>query len=175
MKRLSISNFRLYIRIRIKKIIDRNSTRYHSIDHVLKQKLNKHRPWPKRGLICFAPFTNLYFRQDGSIGVCCYNHAVKLGKYPENKLTEIWKGHNLKTLRKHIINDDLSNGCVRCQEQLRTGNIANSQLIYFDNFNQLKYYPTRMQFQLENTCNLECIMCNGYLSSSKKEQGNYHL
>jgi len=36
----------------------------------------------------------------------------------------------------------------------------------YDYFTSSGKYPTRMDFELSNTCNLECVMCNGYCSSS---------
>jgi MoaA/NifB/PqqE/SkfB family radical SAM enzyme len=65
---------------------------------------------------------------------------------------------------------------------LEAGNYHGVRARYYDEFapntlgprlNYLKQslggavpYPRVMEFELSNTCNLECIMCNGYFSSS---------
>lgn len=164
--RVKLPDLRIYLMVRFKRIFSGNPRKYHPIDQKILQKHKENRSWYKNGLICYAPFSNLYFRPDGLVISCCWNIAVKLGKYPEQSVTNIWKGENLKNLRRHILHDDLSNGCNLCYEQMKAGNYYNIPSVLFDDFEKISSFPSRLQFELDNTCNLECIMCSGYLSSS---------
>lgn len=133
-------------------------------------------------LLCHAPTVNLNFEQNGNVRVCCYNTSHVLGKWPENTIREIWEGVKLAELRGFVRANDLGGGCIECGKTLGFGNFHGLKAKYYDEFakdsinNRLKktwneltgapVFPKVMEFELSNRCNLECIMCNGYFSSS---------
>ncbi|HUH73279.1 MAG TPA: twitch domain-containing radical SAM protein [Chitinophagales bacterium] len=134
-----------------------------------------------RNIICHAPFTSLNFEQNGNVSACCYNRSFSLGKIPDQSIDEIWKGSKANELRTYIKNNDLSGGCSACSEVIQSGNYQGTKAIYYDEFapknnwlENLKnkfqqpaiQMPRLFEFELSNSCNLECIMCNGYFSSS---------
>jgi radical SAM protein with 4Fe4S-binding SPASM domain len=134
-----------------------------------------------RNLLCHAPFTSLNFEQNGNVSACCYNRSFSLGKIPDQSIDEIWKGTKANELRKFIKNNDLSGGCSACSEVIQSGNYQGTKAIYYDEFapknnwindikNKFQETPLQMprlfEFELSNSCNLECIMCNGYFSSA---------
>ncbi len=134
-----------------------------------------------RNIICHAPFTSLNFEQNGNVSACCYNRSFSLGKIPDQSIDEIWKGTKANELRKFIKNNDLSGGCSACSEVIQSGNYQGTKAIYYDEFapknnwindikNKFQETPLQMprlfEFELSNSCNLECIMCNGYFSSA---------
>lgn len=134
-----------------------------------------------RNLLCHAPFVSLNFEQNGNVSACCYNRSFSLGSIPENSIDEIWKGKMANELRNYIKNNDLSGGCFACSEVIQSGNYQGTKAIYYDEFapknNWLKsiknafqkpglQMPRLFEFELSNSCNLECIMCNGYFSSA---------
>ena len=140
--------------------------KYRPINLDIKRAFNKHLFRDKNEFLCSAPFKNLYFQPDGRIVSCCFNRTFTLGKYPEDSIPEIWKGEKLTKLRDYILYDDLSLGCNLCYEQMKAHNYDGVGAIYFDKYFMSKESPVMLEFELENTCNLECIMCNGNYSSS---------
>ena len=132
-----------------------------------------------RGQVCYAPTVNINFDQSGVASACCYNREHILGKYPENSLTEMWKGESANQLREFVKEGDLSHGCQMCEKQIDGGNYHGVRARHFDNYpsrpvNILKRWigsseepqmPQCLEFELSNICNLECTMCNGHFSS----------
>lgn len=137
-----------------------------------------------KSVLCHAPFTNLNFEQNGNVTACCYNRTHVLGSYPKDNLIDIWYSKSADELRKYIKNDNLDGGCSLCKKQLLSRNFkgmrargydwsADSKLVKLgkkvkEGLTRGKWQPmpTSMEFELSNTCNLECVMCNGYFSSS---------
>jgi MoaA/NifB/PqqE/SkfB family radical SAM enzyme len=135
-----------------------------------------------RGLICHAPFSSLNFEQNGNVTACCYNRSFQLGHVPEDALEDIWFGEKAEQLRTYIKANDLSGGCSACGEQIQAGNYRGTKAIYYDEYaqrnsvwqklsalwksNKQVQMPRVFEFELSNSCNLECTMCNGYFSSA---------
>ncbi|MCP4122207.1 MAG: radical SAM protein [Bacteroidetes bacterium] len=115
--------------------------------------------------LCHAPFNNMYINTEGHIAVCwmTFNNPVK---YTEDKnLKEIWQSGKFAELRRHIKKNDLNYQCQTCEKHLREGNFVNVLARAYDNEYPLTDFPSIIEFELENTCNLACTMCNGMLSS----------
>ncbi len=140
-----------------------NSKAIHNKD--LISSYNKARPFGPQKYLCFAPYKSLYFGTDGNVIACCYNRKHILGNYPSETLNDIWIGKALNKLRKSIENNDLSLGCHGCLDQLNDGNFGAILSINYDKIPFNKNFPTLMEFELNTTCNLECIMCDERFSS----------
>ena len=125
---------------------------------------NAERPENVRHTFCTAPSVNMLFAQDGSVRVCCNNLEYVVGKYPLQTVDEIWQGEALKKLRTAMANFDLSKGCRVCQEIVDVQEYQESPSVYFDAYKP-GGLPQMMEFLLSNTCNLECVMCQGEFSS----------
>lgn len=129
-------------------------------------------------LSCHAPFVNLNFEQNGNVRACCYNTSHILGKWPEQSIAEIWQSAKADQLRSYIRQNNFGGGCVECGKMIETGNHQGVRARYYDEFaygffDNLRQtltskigFPSVMEFELSNQCNLECVMCNGYFSSS---------
>jgi MoaA/NifB/PqqE/SkfB family radical SAM enzyme len=118
--------------------------------------------------VCHAPYVSLNIEQSGKATACCYNREQILGTWPERSLAEIWEGAETAKLRAELSRDELPSGCWLCREQLLARNFGGLQARLFDplrNHPEQKG-PLRLELELSNTCNLECIMCTGYFSSS---------
>lgn len=102
----------------------------------------------------------------GKIMTCCYNKSYLLGEYPQENLHHIWFGEKRKQLAKSLEENDFSNGCQNCYEIIKAKNISGLTAKKFDHLPLNKDYPTRIDFELSNECNLECTMCRGEYSSS---------
>lgn len=126
--------------------------------------LNKLRPAGKTQTFCLAPSTNMLFAQDGSVRVCCHN-MEHIGRYPDNTIDEIWNGAAVKSARAALQNYNLKGGCEVCQNMVDLQAFEDLPSLHFDTLPQKKDRPVMMEFLLSNTCNLECIMCQGEYSS----------
>lgn len=124
--------------------------------------------------ICYAPFKSMYFGHGGIVNPCCKNRDYVLGVYPNQSIKEIWLSGGVEFLRTALKKGDLSHGCFRCEKLIQSGNRKG---LMAATYNSMPYnhngYPTDLQFELSNTCNLECVMCSGDYSSlirSKREK-----
>ena len=70
---------------------------------------------------------------------------------------------------------ELPQGCERCAEQLSARNFEGFKGRLYDHYASREReervasefpLPVSMEFEISNTCNLECVMCNGSFSSS---------
>lgn len=117
---------------------------------------------------CYAPFTSLYFDTLGSVRVCCQNTEHPVGNVASSGLDEIWHGAQVAALRAALQAGDMSRGCRFCHWELAERNF---QGVFIRNFDVLAVadrtpqWPAQFEFALSNTCNLECVMCNGEWSS----------
>lgn len=131
-------------------------------------------------IICHAPFSNINFEQGGNATACCYNRKHVLGKFPEQTIKQMWFGEKAEELRNYIKAQDFNHGCELCANQINSFNFENSRLKGFDEYGEeetlklkLKQklgfkratYPKCFEFEIDNICNLECVMCDGKFSS----------
>ncbi|MCC6278512.1 MAG: radical SAM protein [Oligoflexia bacterium] len=121
--------------------------------------------------ICHAPSVNLNFDQNGNVTACCFNRSYKLGTYPKNTLSEIWNGSKCTELQEAMTEGNLSKGCWLCERQLEAENFQGVHARDYDKYGIGKItknslMPQIFEFETSNVCNLECLMCNGYFSSS---------
>lgn len=135
-----------------------------SKEHIKAYKLS--RKVKHKEVLCKAPFGNLYFSRNGDVLACCFNRDLVLGKYPLEKPDKIWKSSNAKKFRKTISEKRMPAGCEVCVREFQKENYQAVVASQFDFLNIKRKYPVMMEFELDNTCNLECIMCEGDLSSS---------
>lgn len=137
------------------------------LDRADARALNSRRKGREKRRICHIPEKGLYFGLRGQVYSCCFNKSHVLGTYPEHSIREIWEGRALKAQRKAIRKWDLSLGCQGCFELIKARNLSALPLRNYDQFAaRNRRYPAKMDFELYNTCNLECIMCRGEFSSS---------
>lgn len=123
----------------------------------------------EKGLPCQAPTKSMRFSHSGNVIACCYNRGHILGSFPQQTLNEIWFGEPAQQLREAICQNDFSLGCATCERQILSGNRAASgafQYDYLSSHPQNGNFPTMLDFEIDSTCNLECIMCSGEYSSS---------
>jgi MoaA/NifB/PqqE/SkfB family radical SAM enzyme len=129
-------------------------------------------------IFCHAPFTSLYFEQSGHALVCCYNRTHILGVYPKDSLQDMWLGSKAQELRELMKVNKLPSGCDFCHSQFSSRNFGGLLARQFDGLadppgsgsdSLTQIMPKVIGFEISNVCNLECKMCNGYFSSSIRE------
>ena len=115
----------------------------------------------------------LFFNTDGDVRSCCMNSTHPIGKVTEQRLPEIWAGQRRRNLIEHLRDDDYSLGCQACDRQ---GSVEGHDAAYARSFDAYApdvaampaddQWPVRLEFNLSNSCNLQCVQCHGGLSSS---------
>ncbi|HEY7411109.1 MAG TPA: radical SAM protein [Vicinamibacteria bacterium] len=130
-------------------------------------------PQADRSVLCHAPFVSLNFDQSGRVTACCYNRLFVIGTYPEQSVGEIWRGAQARALRQAFLEEAEAPGCDLCFHQLGSGNFASVLMRNFDRHSVGAPAPALdvaaprvLEFEISNTCNLECVMCSGHWSSS---------
>ena len=138
-------------------------------------------PGVDRSVLCHAPFASLNFDQSGQVTACCYNRHFRLGSYPEQSIREIWTGAPAQALRAAFLAGEQAPGCDSCFDQLRSGNFSGALLRNFDRYGAARgidpagsgrgataarQLPIVLEFEIANTCALECVMCGGHWSSA---------
>jgi MoaA/NifB/PqqE/SkfB family radical SAM enzyme len=127
-----------------------------------------------RSVLCHAPYVSLNFEQNGNVTACCYNRSFVLGTYPRQSVSEIWNGASARALREAFLDNEEAPGCDLCFHQLQNRNFGGVLMRNFDQYSEDPLYrpaldptsPRVLEFEIANTCNLECVMCTGYWSSS---------
>jgi len=118
---------------------------------------------------CYAPFVSLYFRTNGDVIACCKNQTFVLGNVSQQRLEDIWRGAQISTLRKALANYRFESGCEFCEWQVQGGAYESAYPWVFEEFpvsSMEPEWPAMIEFAGSNTCNFECIMCYGELSSA---------
>jgi hypothetical protein len=125
-----------------------------------------------RASACAAPTTALYFRPDGYVAACCGGWHL-LGRVcgdERRSIREIWEGDAATLLRDAVDVGDFGYGCWECGQHITAGRREASLAADFDRYAlpsaDVPGHPSMMDFALSNRCNLQCVMCNGGLSSA---------
>lgn len=147
-----------------------------------------------RHVTCNASWRSMYFGIAGTVTMCCYNQKEKLGWYaPGDKLLDIWHSDKAKALRRQFSQNSVAKGCDRCAQEIHSGNYEGLLSLKYDSDltpipneyratwkelwrrikgekkGPLTYepdFPEILEFEIANSCNLECVMCNEACSSS---------
>ncbi len=118
---------------------------------------------------CQAPSGSMYFDQFGKVRACCQNTGTLLGDVTRQSIREIWESTSASRLRDALARDDFSEGCGFCRWQIDSCHV---EMVYARTFDRLKIdrarpaWPVQMEFSMSNSCNLQCVMCNGDWSSA---------
>lgn len=148
----------------MKKIL--NYKKWDSESDDIIREFSEYRYTDNKQYICNAPFTSMFFRMKGAVNTCCYNTIYELGSYPEMTPIEIWHGKKAELIREYFRHNDMSLGCSWCKTNLINRNFRGVNALDYDVLYINKELPSQLEFELNNTCNLECIMCSSHCSSS---------
>ena len=139
----------------------------YKLSKVKRKEYDQTRSRSMRKYVCHAPLSSMYIGIGGMITSCCVNRTYLLGNYPENSLEESWFGERRMALAKAMKRGDLSKGCEVCYHSIVGGNTSGNSARAYDKFAEQRHkYPAKIDFELSNRCNLECIICRGERSSS---------
>ncbi len=128
---------------------------------------------PPPTVACHAPFTSMYLDQRGQVRACCQNDFHLLGNVTTQSLLDIWRGEKAQELRQAMAREDLDLGCDFCEWQVAKGRSDLAFARWFDEFPveaAEPEWPRQLELAVSNTCNLQCMMCDGEWSSSIRSQ-----
>jgi molybdenum cofactor biosynthesis enzyme MoaA len=134
--------------------------------------------------VCPAPSINMHFSQMGVVTACCFNRTQVLGVYPRDSISQIWAGEPARELREALSGYDLTKGCEKCAQQIESRDFGGSHAVFYSQYARITSdvreswgmhrdgdperapLPLRLEFNIHNSCNLQCVMCHGLASSS---------
>ena len=123
---------------------------------------------------CFAPHSALYLRPDGLVHACCVTgFSVGTVYGPDRQsLRDIWDGAALAAQRRALEDGSFDLGCLECEFVAESGGRDASIAVHFDRFavGAPHRFPKLFDLALSSRCNLQCVMCNGGLSSAIRTQ-----
>jgi len=111
---------------------------------------------------CVAPYNNMYFTTEGRVAPCwlLVGHLDTWG--PNRSIKDIWFGEKFTEYRNNLKNNIFNSECRVCKQKIEADTWPLA--LAYDGFG-IKEYPTLLELELNNQCNLECVMCEGRLSS----------
>ncbi len=123
-------------------------------------------------MICKAPFNNMYFNVSGQVTPCW-----KLPGYVDNwsherNIRDIWFGEHFQKYRNALAKNIFLDRCKECESDIANGVWPLAKA--YEKF-PVQKYPSLMELELSNRCNLECIMCSPMLSSGLAKKAGLPL
>ena len=111
---------------------------------------------------CIAPYNNMYFTTEGRVAPCwlLVGHLDTWG--PDRSIKDIWFGDKFTEYRNNLKEGIFNSECRVCKQKIEADTWPLAMA--YDGFS-IKEYPTMLELELSNQCNLECVMCEGRLSS----------
>ncbi|HNW69525.1 MAG TPA: radical SAM protein [Bacteroidales bacterium] len=145
-----------------------SSTKKYRIPQKIAKQFNKIRS--NHRYLCHAPFSAISIGYDGQVGPCCYTlmpDTITGNAFysPACTLKQIWEGEVFAKYRKLIRRDKLPPSCSLCREKLLQNNFDSVKIQEFDQLMPQKKFPALIELNIDNTCNLECVMCSSVNSS----------
>tara|TARA_R110001592_G_scaffold358984_1_gene664637 strand:+ start:3553 stop:4728 length:1176 start_codon:yes stop_codon:yes gene_type:complete len=135
---------------------------------------------------CKAPFKTAVIDTDGTLLPCCefMTYKSKMNPYklntPDDWMFKQWWKSGLDPLREKMLNGETDPGCEHCISKEKNPNIQSVRELtnnkIKDTYEEIRdaykkndkerELPKYIELRLGNYCNLKCIMCGPYASSS---------
>jgi len=130
-------------------------------------KYNKQRMFGPRKRLCYAPYSSIFFSRAGYMSPCYATYQDTSDRWPETSIDDAWFKGELSKIREHMSENDLDYACTFCKPLFLSHNFGSLLPNKYESYSFCKSkFPQIMEFELSNRCNLECIMCDGNLSST---------
>jgi radical SAM protein with 4Fe4S-binding SPASM domain len=117
---------------------------------------------------CMAPFSSIVIDKNGELLPCC-DFMQDKSDVPAGHLSDFdtWWNQDLQVLRNKMISYQVDSGCDHCLKKEADGQ-SSLRLGYNNRFSNRSLEPkiSEVEIRLGNYCNLRCIMCGDYASSS---------
>ena len=123
-------------------------------------------------MICKAPFNNMYFNVSGQASPCWKLPGFVDTWSHERSVREIWFGEHFQKYRDALSQSIFLDRCKECEKDI--ANDVWPLAKAYENF-PIQEYPSMMELELSNRCNLECVMCSPMLSSGLAKKAGLPL
>ena len=118
---------------------------------------------------CKAPFNNMYFNTKGHVAPCWKLLGALEDWTLDRSMKDIWKGEHFNKFRDALTSDTYLDRCKECKQDA-DNDVWPLAKAYEDM--PIQEYPSMLELEMSNKCNLECIMCSADLSSGlARKQG----
>lgn len=162
-----IQAFRIYQRLKTGNLPANLRSDENVLDKGIVKRYNRQRKYGPRKELCYAPFTSMFFSRAGYMAPCYATYGEKSDRWPETSIHDSWFHREFARIRDHIHKGKLYYACEFCIPIFESENFGSLLPNKYEPYGiGKKKYPAIMEFELSNRCNLECIMCEGNLSSS---------
>ena len=104
----------------------------------------------------------MYITLQGKVSPCWKLPGFCDAWSKERSLMDIWNGEKFQQYRDALKQNQFLNRCKECKKDIDNNVWPLAQAYEIFPVNDM---PSLMEIELSNQCNLECIMCNGNLSS----------
>ena len=135
---------------------------------------------------CIAPFAGLQINSNGTLSPCCeFDHsAAGFDRVPTFRDYNSWQSVSMRQLKHDVLNGIKSPGCHKCWEResmdsQKETDVDSQRTVLngiFKDFINTDFNPTRVEsprsltVMFGNFCNLRCIQCNAFASSSHQTE-----
>ncbi len=111
---------------------------------------------------CNAPWNNMYITLKGEVSPCWKLPGYVDQWSHDRSLSDIWDGEHFDRYRQALAQTKFLDRCKECEKEIQDDvwPLAKAYEKY-----PVGDYPSLMEIELSNQCNLECTMCSGLLSS----------
>jgi radical SAM protein with 4Fe4S-binding SPASM domain len=136
---------------------------------------------------CVAPFIGLQVNTNGTLMPCCeFDHkASGFGNFSTFREYNQWQANAMGQLKQDLLNGIKSPGCHRCwaREDVDVATVDSQRISLntaFQDFVNNDFDPTRLEsprsvtVMFGNFCNLRCIQCSAFCSSSHQTEQIVH-
>ncbi|MBL8751748.1 MAG: aminotransferase class III-fold pyridoxal phosphate-dependent enzyme [Planctomycetes bacterium] len=110
------------------------------------------------------------FHPTGKVLSCSRKPSTVIGDIRTQRLDDIWNSPVRRALRESLLRYDFPAACAVCAHYIACGDYATADAVrtYGTQFvrDQDPQWPARLEFNLSNTCGLQCVMCSGDYSST---------
>jgi glutamate-1-semialdehyde 2,1-aminomutase len=119
---------------------------------------------------CHAPFLTMSFHPTGRVLSCARKPATVLGDIRTQRLDDIWNSPVRRALMASLRRYDFPAECGVCASYIACGDYVTADAVRTYDSDTVRdadpRWPARLEFNLSNTCGLQCVMCNGEYSSA---------
>jgi MoaA/NifB/PqqE/SkfB family radical SAM enzyme len=134
----------------------------------------------KQNKVCAYPFTFIELRSDGNVYPCCPGWALlPFGNIYLQPFDEIWNGEKAREFRRSVL-DGSYKYCdfTRCKVHLDGKDHNLNIQVMYDKYEIKKReyaeimdnYPEIINFGLDDSCNVRCIMCRDHQIHKSSEE-----
>tara|TARA_B110000211_G_scaffold42834_1_gene44660 strand:- start:8747 stop:9778 length:1032 start_codon:yes stop_codon:yes gene_type:complete len=120
---------------------------------------------------CNAPFNNMYFNTLSKVAPCWKLPGFVDTWSKDRSINDIWNGEHFQKYRDALLKNKFLTRCKECKHETDNG-IWPLAKAYSELCVNKNGYPSLIEIEVSNQCNLECIMCSPLLSNGLAKKAN---